>query len=158
MKTLIKWLIVLIIIVGLSFYGYSNKDNISKWIDQLKPNPMAYNPYDKGQCTDYVFEKVKQDKKMIGLTWGDAKYWNKEAKKDGYQVNEHPTKGALLQSTRGKHGHVAYIEQVYPDGSLKVSEMNYIKPNKVSSRTIYPQKVPDYHYIHPKKNPKYENS
>ena len=42
-----------------------------------------------------------------------------------------------MQTSQGAYGHVAYVESVNDDGSVKVSEMNYNGgPGVVSSRTI----------------------
>ena len=45
-----------------------------------------------------------------------------------------------MQTSQGAYGHVAYVESVNDDGSVKVSEMNYNGgPGVVSSRTISAQ-------------------
>ena len=52
-------------------------------------------------------------------------------------VNNTPKAGAVMQTSQGAYGHVAYVESVNDDGSVKVSEMNYNGgPGVVSSRTI----------------------
>ncbi|GEP84196.1 secretory antigen SsaA [Staphylococcus piscifermentans] len=154
MKKLLKIAVLLVIFGGAAFFFYENKNEVAKWIEQLKPDPMRNNTYEKGQCTYYVFDKVKKDGNLISNRWGDAENWAKDAKKDGYVVNHKPAVHALMQTTKGKLGHVAYIEHVNKDGSFDVSEMNYIKPYKVSSRPITAEEAKTYEYIHPKKNPK----
>ena len=42
---------------------------------------MKLNLYAKGQCTYYVFDRIRQDSNMISNRWGDAKYWANEATK-----------------------------------------------------------------------------
>ena len=42
---------------------------------------MKYNTYQKGQCTYYVFDKVREDHHQIAKSWHDAKDWAKNAKK-----------------------------------------------------------------------------
>ena len=42
---------------------------------------MKLNLYAKGQCTYYVFDRIRQDGNMISNRWGDAKYWANEASK-----------------------------------------------------------------------------
>lgn len=150
---------ILLVLLGLVAYSaVDHQDEVEHYIEQMKPDPMAYNPYEKGQCTDYAFEKVKDDGNMIGKSWGDAKHWAEQAKEAGYTVNQQPKASALLQSPRGEQGHVAYIERVNDDGSLDVTEMNFVAPHQVTSRTIQPQQVQNYHYIHPKKNPKTQDT
>ena len=46
-------------------------------------------------------------------------------------------KGSILQSSKGKYGHVAYIETINEDGSMQVSEMNYTQPYEITKRTIH---------------------
>ena len=57
---------------------------------------MKLNLYAKGQCTYYVFDRIRQDGNMISNRWGDAKYWANEAK-EGYKVNDNPSVGSILQ-------------------------------------------------------------
>lgn len=139
---------------GAVFDGLDNQDMTEPKSHFWEYNPMKYNTYTKGQCTYYVFDRVRQDGHKIGNEWHDAKYWAKYAKNDGYTVNEKPNKGSILQSSRGKHGHVAYVEEVNKDGSLKVTDMNYDKPYEITSRTINSLDVNSYQYIHPKNNNK----
>ena len=55
----------------------------------------------------------------------------------GYTVNNSPSLGAILQTSQGAYGHVAYVESVGSDGSVTVSEMNYGHGvGVVTSRTI----------------------
>ena len=112
---------------------------------------MKYNTYAKGQCTYYVFDRVK-DHHLISNQWGDAKHWANKAKKQGYTVNENPTKGSILHYPKGKHGHVAYVEQVNNDGSLIVSDMNFRKPYEITTRFVDVDQVDQFNYIHPKSN------
>ena len=91
---------------------------------------------------------------MIERSWHDAKYWKVRAEENGYIVNQTPVKGSLLQSSRGTQGHVAYVEHVYQNGKIKVSEMNYIEPYRISMRILTPQDIRRYQFIHPKDNPK----
>ncbi|MCI2890028.1 CHAP domain-containing protein [Staphylococcus hominis] len=113
---------------------------------------MKYNTYAKGQCTYYVFDRVKEDHHLISNQWDDAKYWANKAKKQGYTVNENPTKGSILHYPKGKHGHVAYVEQVNNDGSLIVSDMNFRKPYEITTRFVDVYQVDQFNYIHPKSN------
>jgi len=126
-------------------------NNLAKW---MMHDPMAINTYDEGQCTYYVFDKVRDDGNMIAQSWNDAKYWAMRAEEEGYKVNQRPRKGSLLQSDRGKQGHVAYVEHVYPNGSIKITEMNYTKPYYISERILTKHDTQRYQFIHPKDNPK----
>lgn len=148
--------IIMLICTGLylSFNKYEVTEKFKATTLYVTPNPMAMNTYMEGQCTAYVFDKVKRNSAMIGRDWHDAKYWAKAAQKDGYLVNKTPKEGSILQSSRGSLGHVAYIEHVYKNGNFKISEMNYSEPFKITSRILTPQDVTRYNIIHPKVNPK----
>lgn len=153
-----KRIITLFVLLLSILFILVNQEKIIQQYEDIKialmPDPMAMNTYDNGQCTYYVFDKVKKDSKMIERSWRDAKYWAKNAQNDGYVVNQHPKKGALLQSPRGEQGHVAYIEHVYQNGAVKVSEMNYTKPYEITNRILNKNDIKRYQIIHPKDNPK----
>lgn len=102
------------------------------------------NLYTAGQCTYYAFEKRPD----ISNTWGNANNWANAAIQSGYTVNNKPSVGAIMQTTAGAYGHVAYVENVNPDGSIQVSEMNYQGEGIVSARTISASAVHAYNYIH----------
>ena len=107
------------------------------------------NLYTEGQCTWYVFDKRAQAGKSISTYWSDAKFWADNAANDGYQVDNQPSVGAIMQSTPGPYGHVAYVERVNGDGSILISEMNYTNgPYNTDYRTIPASEVSLYAYIH----------
>ncbi|MCE5097065.1 CHAP domain-containing protein [Staphylococcus devriesei] len=102
------------------------------------------NLYTAGQCTYYVYEKAGN----IGNTWGNANNWATAAAQDGYSVSNSPKAGAVMQTSQGAYGHVAYVENVNSDGSVEVSEMNYNGgPGVVSTRTISASQASSYNYI-----------
>ncbi|MCG7307366.1 CHAP domain-containing protein [Staphylococcus warneri] len=104
------------------------------------------NLYTAGQCTYYVYDRVGG---KVGSTWGNANNWANAAAAAGYTVNNRPATGAILQTTQGGFGHVAYVESVNSDGSIRVSEMNYGHgPGVVTSRTISASQAGSYNYIH----------
>lgn len=103
------------------------------------------NAYDSGQCTYYVYDKVGG---KIGSDWGNASNWANKAAQSGYTVDNTPKSGSILQTSQGAYGHVAYVDSVSSDGSVKVSEMNYGQgPGVVSSRTISASEASSYNYI-----------
>lgn len=150
-------LIIIVIAAAALFcliYADSKTDNgiIEELTILMTPDPMENNTYDDGECTFYVFDKVKADGMMIERSWGDAETWAARAKSDGYTVNNNPEKGALMQTDRGEIGHVAYIESVNDDGSFKITEMNLSEPYEVTERTIDSENINYYQFIHPKVN------
>ena len=64
-------------------------------------------------------------------------------------MNNTPKAGAIMQTTQGAYGHVAYVESVNSNGSVRVSEMNYgYGPGVVTSRTISASQAAGYNFIH----------
>lgn len=151
--------IILILTLGTIFIVTDVGDKSETFISKIKEeirqirDPMSHNPYDDGQCTQYVFDKVNEDKMMIEKSWSDAEHWANRAKDDGYEVNDTPKEGSLLQTESGPIGHVAYIENINEDGSIDISEMNLNTPHEITNRTIEQENIDKYSYIHPKENP-----
>ncbi|UMT80895.1 CHAP domain-containing protein [Staphylococcus roterodami] len=106
------------------------------------------NLYAAGQCTWYVFDKRAKEGHTISTFWGDAKNWAGQAASNGFKVDRHPTRSSILQTVNGPFGHVAYVEKVNIDGSILISEMNWVGEYIVSSRTISASEVSSYNYIH----------
>ncbi|HHU6750130.1 TPA: CHAP domain-containing protein [Staphylococcus pseudintermedius] len=132
--------------------SYSSRDYSSSYTTtststrSVSRGGSSANLYTVGQCTYYVFDRVGG---TIGSTWGNANNWANAAAAAGYTVNHRPAAGAILQTTEGPFGHVAYVESVNSDGSIRVSEMNYgFGPGVVTSRTISAGQAAAYNYIH----------
>lgn len=53
-----------------------------------------------------------------------------------------------MQTDAGELGHVAFVEEVGPDGSWRVSEMNVLGWDILSSRAFKPEQAKDYKFIH----------
>ena len=97
-------------------------------------------PY--GYCTWYVATRWP-------VTWlGNAWEWYGNARAQGYPVGGTPVAGSIMVTRESGWGHVAYVEAVYPDGSWRVSEMNYVGWAVVSQRTIRPGSVPLIGFIY----------
>lgn len=84
----------------------------------------GYNPYAGGGCTDYIWQYFAARGVFIpNVMPGNGKDWS-------YQMPRAPklVPGVIASFTGGSHysspvyGHVAIVEEVYPDGSFKVSE------------------------------------
>ncbi|MGA8014529.1 MAG: CHAP domain-containing protein [Candidatus Dormiibacterota bacterium] len=86
-------------------------------------------PY--GECTYYVATQR-------AITWaGNADRWLQNAK-DIRPEGDVPVAGAVAVFNYWPLGHVAFVEQVNPDGSFVISEMNYEGRGRVDQRTIPP--------------------
>ena len=92
-----------------------------------------YNGYDYGYCTWYV-----ANRRSIPSNWGNANTWDERSRAAGYTVSKEPIPGSIMQTDVAPWGHVAYVEQVFPDGSIRISEMNARGWNVLSSQTLSP--------------------
>lgn len=88
----------------------------------------AGNTYTRGYCTWYA----KSKRPDLPNNLGNADTWAARAAAQGIPTGSTPRAGAIGQ--RGMH--VVYVERVNADGSVFVSEMNYVGFNVVSSRTV----------------------
>lgn len=125
---------------GSSYGGYSYGYNAAS----------VGNRYAYGYCTYYVYNRRAELGRPVGSFWGDAVTWAGFASSSGYAVNGTPAVGAVLQDPNAAppYGHVAVVENVYGDGSIRVSEMNYVGWNVISYRTISAGEAAAYSYIH----------
>jgi surface antigen len=46
------------------------------------------------------------------------------------------------------YGHVGFVEEVYADGSVKISEMNTVGWGRVSYKTLTAEQASAYKYIY----------
>lgn len=108
------------------------------------------NRYDYGYCTWYVYNRRAELGRPVGSFWGNATTWASYARNAGFVVNGTPAVGSVLQNSwqAGGYGHVAVVESVNSDGSIFVSEMNYVGWNIRSTRTISAGEAASYNYIH----------
>jgi surface antigen len=108
----------------------------------------AGNRYAFGNCTWYAYERRTQLGRPVGSFWGNAATWAMYARAAGYQVDNTPSVGAVMQNGGG-FGHVAIVESVNSDGSLTLSEMNYAGNfNRVTSRTVSAGSAAGFTFIH----------
>lgn len=115
--------------------------------------PMyAGNGYAFGNCTAYVYDRRVELGLRIDNSLGNANTWASRAAANGYVVNGTPSVGAVIQDRSGYYGHVGIVEEVLPNGDLRISEMNaYVVGggfNIVSGRVIPAGNVGSYAYIH----------
>ena len=108
----------------------------------------SYNYYTKGQCTWWAYQRRAQLGKPVSNRWGNAKNWYYNAQRSGYRTGHTPKRYAVIQSTAGYYGHVAVVERVYSNGSIKVSEYNYNRPNAYGTRYLSKWSARNYNYIY----------
>lgn len=130
----------------------SNNVAVSPALQRFGGNSASVgNRYDYGYCTWYVYNRRAELGRSVGSFWGNAVSWASYAAGSGYRVNNTPEVGAVLQvggSVAGGYGHVAVVERIHADGSIRVSEMNYEGWNRYSEREISAGQASSYNYIH----------
>jgi N-acetylmuramoyl-L-alanine amidase len=109
----------------------------------------GFNGYDYGYCTWYVANKRIGAGSPIPANLGHASTWKSLAQRAGLGTGNIPAVGAVMWTPpRDFYGHVAYVEEVYPDGGVRVSEMNVAGWNVVSSRTYSAEAASGYTFIY----------
>ena len=96
-----------------------------------------------GNCTYYVYNRVAQLGRPIpSPSMGHAYMWSNSARSMGYSVSRTPKTGTIAVFSQGvagsdpTYGHVSFVEKVFSDGSILVSEMNVQGLNVISTRII----------------------
>ena len=77
------------------------------------------NGYDWGWCTYYAAARSGAPG-----NWGNANTWAYYARLSGWNVSSIPSAGAIFQTPSGWAGHVGIVDEVYDNGTMKVSDMN----------------------------------
>ena len=131
-------------------YTYVNASAGSRGIrSSLRPATAAGNKYAYGYCTWYAYNRrAELGMKLPSVTWGNANTWDTGAAAYGYLVNNVPSVGAVFQTDSGYYGHVGIVEEVYADGSIRISEMNYAGWNVVTEGYLTPSDYYGYDFIH----------
>ena len=112
-------------------------------------NPFAYRW--QGQCTWYAYGRMLETGllpaaiKKNALFLGNAGLWRNDALKVGLSVTSTPTAGARglvvwPPNTKGAGsvGHVAFLEEVYPDGRVRITEANWPTGSGIKERILTP--------------------
>ena len=96
--------------------------------------------YPYGECTWYVFNRAKEFGIQFDPYMGNGQDW---AHKSGYEVTNTPTKYSAV-SFQGRqagghpdYGHVAFVEDVKDDGSILISECNFVQSGQGTGITDY---------------------
>ena len=96
--------------------------------------------YPYGECTWYVFNRAKEFGIEFDPYMGNGQDW---AHKSGYEVTNTPTKHSAV-SFQGRqagghetYGHVAFVEDVKDDGSILISECNFVQSGQGTGITDY---------------------
>lgn len=112
--------------------------------------PAPPDLYAWGNCTWWVAKRRAQVNEPIPNSWGNADTWAERASAQGYLIDHNPSPGAIMQIpwSDGGLGHVAFVENVNPDGSWRISEMNVIGLGRVDYRVEPAAVASQYNFIH----------
>ena len=106
------------------YYYKNGNQNIDKW--------RLYSR----QCTSFAaFRLSSVNGFELPAAYGHAKEWGYRAQKEGYRVDQRPAIGAIAWSTRGTHGHVAWVSNVIGD-MIEIEEYNYDYTETYHRRTV----------------------
>lgn len=90
--------------------------------DSMVDNWGMYNR----ECVSYTAWKVYESGRYMPY-WGgrgNAKLWDDNARAAGIPVSTTPKVGDVAVKNAGYYGHVMYVEHVYSDGSIYISQYN----------------------------------
>lgn len=103
-------------------YDWGDTPNDTSPANVISPYGYYYR-----NCTDYAAWKVSTlgvaSGRYKGL--GNAKTWAIRAPAKGVRVDSQPSVGSVAVRTSGTFGHTAFVEEVRPDGTIRVSQYNY---------------------------------
>ncbi len=143
-----KTIKIIVIIWFLSLIGFYNFTHAAWSIS------IWYARFVKGNCTEYVAKKRPdlfpsahgQDRAF----WWDAQYRLRNAQRKNIPTWKHAELWAIAVFAPRKwataRGHVAFVEEIYDDWTILVSDMNYNGNNKITYRIIPEQLAIGYIY------------
>lgn len=101
--------------------------------------------YALGNCTAYAFYRRAQIGRPVPSQLGNAYTWATQARAFNYAVNKTPAAGAVIQAGN----HVGVVEEVLPNGDLRITDMNYgYRLYNLAERIIPASTVHNYMFIH----------
>jgi surface antigen len=112
--------------------------------------------FTKRQCVSYVAWRLYRQGRPVATRqgWGSASGWDDVARRRGVPVTSRPTVGSVAQWNAGErsrlyvsgsaggtfaagsYGHVAWVTEVYSDGSVRVEQYNGDGSRSYSSMRI----------------------
>jgi surface antigen len=143
----------------LMYLSNSNTDSDStyalstKTVGLYEGPEIAGDKYDWGNCTYWVYALRLKAGDPISNAWGNASTWAFYAQLDGYEIDQTPAPGSIMQisDVDGGLGHVAYVTAVNPStGAWTISEMN-VQGLDIVDITTYPASAAiGFNFIHDK--------
>lgn len=78
------------------------------------------------QCVSYTAWKVLQKTGYAPRYWGNANMWPGSARAAGFSTGRTPQVGSVGVISAGTYGHVVWVEAVNGDGTVDISQYNYL--------------------------------
>lgn len=100
------------------------------------------------QCVSYTAYKVAASGRHMPY-WGgrgNANRWDDNARAAGIPVDDKPRPGDVAVSNAGYYGHTMYVEHVYDDGRILISQYNGDWTGKYSEAVIRPSGLVFIHF------------
>jgi surface antigen len=110
------------------------------------------------QCVSYTAFKVSQSGRNMPTDWpwyagrygpghgGNARDWLGNASIDGIPYDQSPRIGDVGILDSGEYGHAVYVENVYSDGRIYISQYNYGFTGQYSEAILTPGS--NWYFIH----------
>jgi peptidoglycan DL-endopeptidase CwlO len=131
--------------------GYPGTAN-SQWGVWGCNYPLDYNVDNWGmynrECVSYTAFKVAASGRHMPYWggYGNANQWDDNARASGIPVDSNPRPGDVAVSNSGYYGHVMYVEYVYDDGRILVSQYNADWTGRYSEAVIWPGNLVFIHF------------
>lgn len=101
--------------------------------------------YAPGNCTAYAYYRRAELGRPIPSNLGNASTWATQARAFNFAVDKNPEAGAVIQSGN----HVGVVEEILPNGDLRITDMNYgYRVYNLAERIIPASTVHNYMFIH----------
>lgn len=100
------------------------------------------------ECVSYTAYKVAASGRYMPY-WGgrgNANRWDDNARASGIPVDSNPRVGDVAVSNAGYYGHVMYVEHVYEDGRILISQYNASWTGQYSEKVIEPGNLVFIHF------------
>ncbi|MCA9324838.1 CHAP domain-containing protein [Candidatus Saccharibacteria bacterium] len=98
----------------------------NKWRNAVQDSMIdSWGMYNR-ECVSYTAWKVYESGRYMPY-WGghgNAKLWDDNARAAGIPVSTTPRVGDVAVKNAGYYGHVMYVEHVYSDGAIYISQYN----------------------------------
>jgi len=98
----------------------------NKWRNASQDSMLdSWGMYNR-ECVSYTAWKVYESGRFMPY-WGgrgNANQWDDNARSAGIPVDGNPKEGDVAVKNSGPYGHVMYVEHVYSDGSIYISQYN----------------------------------